>query len=250
MAVALITLALSWVGVGRGADAAPPSRCVMIGSIGGPNPAYEGDNVSATVSVGASRGICDANSVRLTTGSWTLCSETLNFGSGRCSVTFPAFRGLSTVTATLSTGQSLRLGTFTVLPRTPTSPAGSPRPTRTITVVPAASRAASSVAAASRSAAAASAARAAATHTRTSTVTSTAFPSDSQTPSTEAAAPTDTPASDTASAGGFSVNVRTDPRGGASIPFGPLLLALLVLAGFVAAAGRLIYTHAHEEIGA
>jgi hypothetical protein len=254
MTVAVVALALGCTG--RGADAAPASRCVMTGSIGGPNPAYEGDNVSAAVSVSSSHGFCDAGSVQITGGSWTLCSENLHFGSGGCSITFQAFRGLSAVTATLSTGQSLRLGTFTVLSRTPTTHASSPRPTRTVTVVPPASRSAAAsssaaVASASRaSVAAASASRAAARHTRTSTVTSTAFPSDTAAPSSEAAAPSDTPPSDTASASGFAVNVRTNPSGGSSIPFGPLLLALLVLAGVVVAAARLVYTHAHEELQA
>jgi hypothetical protein len=44
--------------------------------------------------------------------------------------------------------------------------------------------------------------------------------------------------------------VRTEPTGGSSVPLGPLLIALLVLVGFVTAAGRFIYAHAHEELEA
>jgi hypothetical protein len=86
---------------------------------------------------------------------------------------------------------------------------------------------------------------------RTSTVTSTAFPGGSDTPSTPAAGSVkDTPVAASASASGFSVNVRTDPSGGASIPLLPLLVALLILAAFVTAAGRFIYAHLHEELEA
>jgi hypothetical protein len=242
----LVAVGLSSLAAGTAAGATPPSRCALTGGIGGPNPAHVGDDVSATVSVLSSHGTCDAT-VTVIGGGWPLCTDDV-FGSGGCSVTFGAFPGLSTVTAKLTTGQSLVLGTFTVLSSTPVPHASSTVTRRTVTTSASASRAAaSSAAAASRGAASASASRSASRSHASKVVTNTAFPSDTETPTT--APVTEASPSDTASASGFAVNVRTNPSGGSSIPAGPLLLALVILAGFVAAAGRLIYTHTHDEIG-
>jgi hypothetical protein len=228
----------------------PSSSCSIAGSVS-PAVVKRGENVTVTASVGpGSFGPCGAASFQVTGGNFVLQTVSLQNGAGHCTIVFGAFDGLSAIDVVVSNGQRAQIGTVTVLPPDGSSPATSPRPRRTVTVTASASRvaASSSVPAASRAAAAASAARAA-TRTRTSTVTSTAFPSESAAPSTAAPSSAAAHAAD-ATPGAFSVNVRTDPSGGSSLPFLPVLIALLVLAGFVTAAGRFIYAHLHEEIEA
>ncbi|MFN2562102.1 MAG: hypothetical protein ABR571_12510 [Jatrophihabitans sp.] len=234
------------------ADAAPRSSCVISGSVS-PTVVQRGENVTVTAAVRSSGGICRAGSFEVTGGPFVLRTTEIFNGTGSCAITFGAFDGLSGIDVVLSTGQRQRIGTVTVLSPTPTPGTTRTVVRRTATVTPPAPAASSAAAAASSraAAAAASASRAAATSVRTSTVTSTAFPGDSETPSTPAAGSgMGTPVAASASASGFSVNVRTDPSGGSSVPLLPLLIALLVLAGFVTAAGRFVYAHIHEELQA
>jgi hypothetical protein len=252
VAASLGTSALALLAPATAAHAAPRSSCVISGSVS-PTVVQRGENVTVTAAVQSSGGICRAGSFEVTGGPFVLRTTEIFNGTGSCTITFGAFDGLSAINVVLSTGQSQRIGTVTVL--SPTPAPGTTRPVirRTLTVTPPAGAASSAAAAASSraAAAAASASRAAATSVRTSTVTSTAFPGDSETPSTPAAGSAEgTPVADTASASGFSVNVRSDPSGGSSVPFLPLLIALLVLAGFVTAAGRFVYAHIHEELQA
>lgn len=257
-AALLGTSALALVAVGTvSADAAPRSSCVISGSVS-PTVVQRGENVTVAAAVQSSGGACRAGSFEVTGGPFVLRTAEIFNGAGSCTITFGAFDGLSSINVVLSTGQSQQIGTVTVLSPTPSATRTVVR--RTVTVTPpapataaaaAAAAAASSRAAAASAAAAAaaSASQAAATSVRTSPVTSTAFPSDSDTPPTPAAGPaTNSPVAAGASVSGFAVNVRTEPTGGSSIPLLPLLIALLVLAGFVTAAGRFIYAHLHEEL--
>jgi hypothetical protein len=247
VAAVLGTSALALLAPGPAADAAPGSSCVISGSVS-PTVVQRGENVTVTAAVQPSGGPCRAGSFEVTGGPFVLRTTDMFNGTGSCTIAFGAFDGLSAINVVLSTGQTQRIGTVTVLSPTPGTTRTVVR--RTVTVTPPAAAASSAANASSRAAAAAvSASRAAATAVRTSTVTSTAFPGGSDTPSTPASGSAkDTPVADTASATGFSVNVRTVPTGGSSVPLLPLLIALLVLAGFVTAAGRFIYAHIHEEL--
>jgi hypothetical protein len=248
VAALLGTTALALLVTGAAADAAPRSSCAISGTVS-PTVVHRGENVTVTATVQSSGGLCRASSFQVTGGPFVLRTTDMFNGTGSCTIAFGAFDGLSGIDVVLSTGESQRIGTVTVISPTPAPATTSAVVRRTVTVPPPAAAVSSAAAAASR-AAAASASRAA-TAVRTSTVTSTAFPAGSDTPSTPAAGSVkDTPVATSASASGFSVNVRTDPSGGSSIPLLPLLIALLVLAGFVTAAGRFIYAHIHEELEA
>lgn len=251
VAALLGTSALAVLVAGPAAAAPPRSSCAISGSVS-PTVVHRGDIVTVTAAVQSSGGTCRASSFQVTGGPFVLRTTDMFNGAGSCTIAVGAFDGLSAINVVLSTGQTQRIGTVTVISPTP-APGTTTVVRRTVTVTPpAAARSSGAAAAASRAAvAAASASRAAATSVRTSTVTSTAFPGDTDTPSTPAAGSIkDKPAAASASASGFSVNVRTEPSGGASIPLLPLLIALLVLAGFVTAAGRFIYSHIHEELDA
>jgi hypothetical protein len=238
LAVAVLAVATPLVTAAPAVAASRPV-CLLSGSIGGPNPAHEGDLVSVRASVSTtSSHRCDATSVRVRSSNWLLCSGSVFANGGGCAVSFAAFSGLSTVTATIYSGgtplQSRTLGTFTVLPR---------RPVTSVVVTRTVPRPATS------------AAHAAVTRTAARTVSAspskavanTSFAADTDTPSSGAPSSA-AGASATPSASAFAVNVRTDPTGGASPPTAPLLLALVVLAGFVAAAVRFVYAHLHEEV--
>ncbi|MDT4923834.1 MAG: hypothetical protein QOG01_1547 [Pseudonocardiales bacterium] len=213
------------------ADADPPPRCSLTGGIGGPNPAHVGDTISVTASVGVRRGSCDATSVSITGGRRVLCARTLPSGTGTCSASFAAFRGLGTVRAFISTGRSATLGTFVVIDPTPKRTPTPTRSTRPPTPTPSSSvsaRSASTSARASKSSAS-RAARSSTSASRASAPTSADFSTDV----------TDSAAPETAAA------VTKSGGSGNGSPFPPVLLlvSLLVLAGLVGAAGWLIYAH-------
>jgi hypothetical protein len=259
LAAVLIGAWLSAAALDPPAAGAPRTRCTMAGSIGGPNPAHVGDTVSAAVSVSSGRGSCNATSVSITGGGRVLGSNALPGGTGSCSVSFAAFRGLATVTASLSTGQRLTLGTFTVLDPTPTStkpppPTRPPTPTptrRTTSAAPSVTPSASATSAGvSSSSARPSAPRSSTSRpTRPSTTGRTSarrtvYPWETADPSTDPAAERIDPTATNAAAVGGSTGGGGDPF----IPSGLLIGTLVVLAGLVGVAGRLIYLHSRAEV--
>ena len=225
------------------AAGAQPQQCSMSGGIGGPNPAHVGDLVSVSVSVEGKR-FCNGTTVTIYGGGRALCNGGFIFGRASCSITFRAFMGLGTVTASINTGQSIVLGAFTVLDRPPTTPhsqPGHPVPrTVTHTVTPAN------------------------TTGRTTPVARVKIPAPTKPdphhkssaaqpdpyPWHPAPGPT-APPSEEPGASVSAVAVVTSAHGGGAspIPLGLLIGSLVVLGGLVAAATRLVTIHTRTQVG-
>lgn len=227
------------------AGAERAEQCAMSGGIGGPNPAQVDDLVSVSVAVNPNaRNFCNGSTVAIRGGGRTLCSSGFIFGRASCTITFRAFLGLGRVTASLNTGQSLILGTFTVLGG-PTATHRPPPPVPVTTVTHTVARPAAVTTAAAASRVRIPAPTKPDPHRKSSASAPDPYPWHPAPGPT--APPTDEPG---ASVSAVAV-VTTAHGGGASpIPLGLLIGALAVLGVFVTAAARLVATHVRSEIGA
>lgn len=211
-------------------QSAAAASCVITGGdVQATDPVHVGDPVRADARV---TGACTGRTITFEGGGHTLGSGSMSTYKSYYTE-FAAFAGLSTVTASVTGGNSMILGTVNVVGSspTPTPPASTPVASKTPLPPPPTSAGASSSAGTSTSASASK------TATRSLTPHTAAFPAAAGDPATSA---TDTPqpsasASPSSSEVALPVQVIHGSGGVNLIPSG-LLIATIVVLGAIAGA--------------
>jgi len=218
------------------ATPAPPAgSCSLSGQIYGPNPAQVGDAVGALVIVSSPRS-CGSQLVEIVASGHVYCEHLVSQNSG-CQATWQAYLGLSDVYGELTDGTRILLGTFHVV----TSTAQPTPPRTTVVTAPPPTHATTAATTAASSSSAKRTLPAGAFPTAPpgafdgGTTIGAPAPSDSATPTL----------SDTVPA--FAVAVIHGHGSVALIPPALLVVALLLLAGILAAAVRYMILNNRDE---